>query len=213
MKCVCESFGAAGEAKAVRQTQRMHSTLKKIGPALREVGFRGSGQNYRKADGDFVFVINFQGSRWGDNFYVNLGAQPVFIPAEGNADLVKLKEYECMLRKRVGNDWPWEMSDETFASLQTEIISAQAAFFDHARTLRKALEMDAPETLLRNFASGTTEARATLHLSRAAAAFSCDLDISGARQFAPSPAFPATPKLDSSKGKSPDSADLPPHPP
>ena len=148
----------------------MHSTLKKIGPALREVGFRGSGQNYRKADGDFVFVINFQGSRWGDNFYVNLGAQPVFIPAEGNADLVKLKEYECMLRKRVGNDWPWEMSDETFASLQTEIISAQAAFFDHARTLRKALEMDAPETLLRNFASGTTEARATLHLSRAAAA-------------------------------------------
>src|SRR6185436_15452235 len=103
---------------------------------MRALGFRGSGQNYRKTEGDFVFVVNFQGSRSGDKFYVNLGAQPVYIPAEGNADLAKLKEYECMLRQRVGKEWPWQMSDQLFASLVVEITSAQAAFFGHAQTLR-----------------------------------------------------------------------------
>jgi len=142
--------------------------LKKVGPSLRALGFRGSGQNYRKREGDFVFVINFQGSRWGDNFYVNLGAQPVFIPAEGDADLGKLKEYECFLRRRVGKEWPWQISDQSLASLEAEIANAQARFFANAQTLRSALASDSPDELLRKFSSGTTEARATLHLARAA---------------------------------------------
>jgi hypothetical protein len=147
----------------------MQEVLKKIAPVLRALGFRGSGQNYRKSDGDFVFVINFQGSRSGDNFYVNLGAQPVFVPAEGDADLTKLKEYECILRRRVGRDWPWRMSDKSLALLEAEITSTQATFFGDAQTLRGALAIDSPEELLRKFSSGTTEVRATLHLARAAA--------------------------------------------
>ena len=147
----------------------MQDVLKKIAPVLRGMGFRGSGQNYRKADGDFVFVINFQGSRWGDNFYVNLGAQPVFVPAEGEADLKKLKEYECILRRRVGREWPWQISDDRLAELVGEINATQATFFGQAQTLRGALAVDATEELLRKFSSGTTEARATLHLARAAA--------------------------------------------
>jgi len=144
--------------------------LKKIAPLLRGMGFRGSGQNYRKVAGDFVFVINFQGSRWGDNFYVNLGAQPAFVPAEGHADLKKLKEYECILRRRVGHEWPWQMSDDSLATLVAEITSTQATFFGQAQTLRGALAVDTLDELLRKFSSGTTEARATLHLARAAAA-------------------------------------------
>jgi hypothetical protein len=146
----------------------MKDLLKRIAPFLRGMGFRGSGQNYRKVDGDFVLVINIQGSRWGDNFYVNLGAQPIFVPAEGNADLKTLKEYECILRRRVGQEWPWQMSDDHFTELEAEITSTQASFFGHAQTLRAALAVDAPENLLRKFSSGTTEARATLHLARAA---------------------------------------------
>jgi hypothetical protein len=142
--------------------------LKRVAPILRALGFRGSGQNYRKTEGDFVFVVNFQGSRWGDNFYVNLGAQPAFIPAEGDADLDKLKEYECILRRRVGKEWPWELSDRLFASLHEELSSAQAEFFGRAQTLRSALAIDSPDELLRKFSAGTTEARATLHLARAA---------------------------------------------
>ena len=147
----------------------MKEVLKKIAPSLRALGFRGSGQNYRKHEGDFIFVINFQGSRWGDNFYVNLGAQPIFIPAEGDADLAKVKEYQCVLRRRVGNEWPWQISDQLFASLETEIAAVQTVFFGNAQTLRSALASDSPDELLRKFSSGTTKARATLHLARAAA--------------------------------------------
>lgn len=147
----------------------MKDVLKRITPPMRVLGFRGSGQNYRKTEGDFVFVINFQGSRWGDKFYVNLGAQPVFVPAEGDADLTKLREYECILRRRVGGDWPWQMSDAVFSSLVAEITSAQAEFFGNAQTLRAALAVDGLEDLLRKFSAGTTAARATLHLARAAA--------------------------------------------
>jgi len=147
----------------------LKDVLKRVAPILRGLGFRGSGQNYRKTDGDFVLVVNFQGSRWGDNFYVNLGAQPIFIPAEGDADLKTLKEYECILRRRVGTEWPWQMSDQLFDSLQREIMTAQASFFGRAQTLRDALAVDSPDDLLQKFSAGTTEARATLHLARAAA--------------------------------------------
>lgn len=146
----------------------MKEVLKRVAPSLRALGFQGSGQNYRKREGDFVFVINFQGSRWGDNFYVNLGAQPIFIPSEGGADLAKLKEYECVLRRRVGNDWPWQMSDQLLASLEAEIAAVQTVFFGNAQTLRNALATDSPDELVRKFSSGTTQARATLHLARAA---------------------------------------------
>ena len=146
----------------------MKEVLKKIAPALRRLGFRGSGQNYRKVVGDFVFVVNFQGSRAGDEFFVNLGAQPTFAPAEGNADLAELKEYECILRRRVGKAWPWQMDAGTLVEVETEIESAQATFFSHAQTLREALASDSIDILLRKFSAGTTEARASLHLARAA---------------------------------------------
>jgi len=143
--------------------------LKRIAPSLRALGFRGSGQNYRKTEGDFVFIINFQGSKWGDAFFVNLGAQPTFIPAEGDADLERLKEYQCILQARVGGDWPWNLCEAQFASLEQQITSKQGAFFGHAQTLRTALAVDSPDSLLARFSAGTTKARAALHLARAAA--------------------------------------------
>lgn len=148
----------------------MKEVLKQIGPVLRSLGFRGSGNYFQKTEGDFIFLVNFQGSSWGENFYVNLGAQPTFIPAEGDADLSRLKEYECVLRRRVGQDWPWGMSPERFNALVKAITSTQADFFGNAQTLRSALAVDTPEDLLRKFSSGTTAAKAALHLARAAAA-------------------------------------------
>jgi hypothetical protein len=147
----------------------MRDVLKKMVPSLRELGFRGSGQNYRKEEGDFIFVINFQGNKWGDSFFVNMGAQPTFIPAECNADLAKLKEHECVLRQRVGGERPCQMSDEVLASLVAEISKAQAAFFANAQMLRNALATDSLDDLLRRFSSyATTNARTALHLARAA---------------------------------------------
>jgi len=142
--------------------------LKKVAPSLRALGFRGSGQNYRKTEGDFVFIINFQGSSSGDSFFVNLGAQPTFIPSEGEADPKKLKEYDCVFRRRMDGDWRWNLSESQLASLVRQVASAQAAFFENAQTLRSALAVDSPDTLLSKFTAGTSEARAALHLARAA---------------------------------------------
>ena len=148
----------------------MDEIFKKTALVLRERGFRGSGQTYRKVEDEFAFVINFQRSRWGDVFYVNLGAQPTFIPAEGNAPLKTLKEYECIWRRRVGSEWPAQLSNERFESFVEELIATQRAFFGHAKTFRIAVTSETPETLLDKFGAGTTQARASLHLARAALA-------------------------------------------
>lgn len=145
----------------------MKGILSYLAPALRRVGFKGSGQYYRKTEADFVFVVNFQGSPWGDRFYINLGAQPVFIPAEGQANWKRLKEYQCILRRRVGTSWPWEMSADSIRAVETELLSVQNEFFGLAQTMRASFAVDPPGVLLQKFSSGTTEGRATLHLARA----------------------------------------------
>ncbi len=115
----------------------MREVLKKLGSSLRAVGFRGSGQYFHKKEGDFIFVVNFQGSRWGDVFYVNLGAQPVFIPNEVGVDQdpKRLKEYQCIHRKRVGDQWRWKMSDAMFGALKAELLAALKEFFIHTQSL------------------------------------------------------------------------------
>jgi hypothetical protein len=150
----------------------MREILSKLAIPLRRLGFKGSGQNFRRIDGDFIFVINFQGSRWGDVFYINLGAQPLFIPAENEEmpDPRKLKEYECVLRTRVGDQYPWRMTERETQELVIRLDVAQRNFFDRAQRLRSAIESDPSETLLHEFCAGTTKARAALHLARACVA-------------------------------------------
>ncbi len=148
----------------------MKEVVKRIAPLLRSFGYRGSGQTYRRDDGAFAFVTNFQASRTGDRFLVNLGAQLVFVPAEGDANFAKLKEYDCIFRRRVGVEWPRAMSDLEFQNFQEQVLEAQRRFFGHVKTLPEALEASAsPEALLDSYCIGTTRARATLHLARAAA--------------------------------------------
>src|SRR4051812_17344907 len=113
----------------------MKAILKQIAPHLRALGFRGSGQNYRKTEGDFVFVVNIQGSSSGDTFYVNLGAQPVFIPNDGSVELKDLKEYHCVFRRRVGAPWPWDIPFNGCPAFLDELTIAQAAFCVHILTL------------------------------------------------------------------------------
>lgn len=148
----------------------MREVLRRIGPILRAHGFRGSAQSFRKTDGDWRCVVNFQGSRWGDEFYVNLGAHPMFIPAEGNADIGRLKEYECMLRTRVGGVWTWEMSDEAFVSFKGSVLAAQVTFFGQASRWNEALAAGSVNELMDKFRPHcVSPARLALHLARAAA--------------------------------------------
>jgi len=149
----------------------MHELLKRLAPALRNEGFCGSGSNFRKFDGDFGFVINFQSTRDGGRFYTNLGAQPSFIPIEGGGEREisseTLKEYECVFRKRVDVDWSWGMSDAEVARFEFDLLTEQANFFRHAGTFRDAVATEPPDAVLRGFSWGCAEARAALHVARA----------------------------------------------
>lgn len=147
----------------------MNELLKELGAHIRRLGFKGSGQNFRKVEDDYVFVINIQKSRTGEVFYVNLGAQPAFIPAECDSDLSTLKEYECVMRTRVGEEWNWSPDEQARLALMRQIDLAQEAFFGQVRTLKTAIADDSADELLRKFSLGKTAARAALHLARAAA--------------------------------------------
>ena len=154
-------------AASATHTQPMRDIVKELTPSLIEAGFGGSGRTWRRTEGDFVFVISFDGA--ADGFYINLGAHPTFIPAEGQAepDAATLKEYECALRSRVGDKWKWTMSDREIAALGAELGAAHATFFAHAGSLPKAIETESAEKLMDQFCRGTPPARAALHLARA----------------------------------------------
>ena len=112
---------------------QVNQILKLLGPAIRRLGFKGAGQTYRRVEDDNVFVINLQFSRARNVFYANLGAQPTFTPALGGAELATLKEYACVMRTRVGRDWPLDLDEEGVPPLVREIDDKQRDFFGRAR--------------------------------------------------------------------------------
>ena len=144
----------------------MKEILKDLGSHIRSLGFKGSGQNFRKLEEDFVFVINIQGSSSGKDFYVNLGAQPTFIPTKCDRPLATLKEYQCVLRTRVGVRWEWSLDEQALDALKREIELTQREFFVLARTMRASIAQDSVDQLLDKFKMGN----AALHLARATAA-------------------------------------------
>jgi hypothetical protein len=143
--------------------------LQYLGAHIRALGFKGSGKTFRRVEEDYVFVINIQKSRTGEGFFINLGAQPTFIPAECGAALSTLKEYECVMRRRVGDEWTWTLNDAARLALIRRIEAEQNAFFGTVRQLRAALAQASADELLGKYSMGTPPARAALHLARAAA--------------------------------------------
>ena len=120
--------GAASEIRGRRPS--MKAVLQELASPIRGWGYRGSGQNYRRVVGDIIFVINFQKSRWGDRFYVNLGGQPNVIPDEGerDPDPKTLKEYECVFRHRLPGDWNIAISTPETVSLTAALDAARHTF-------------------------------------------------------------------------------------
>jgi hypothetical protein len=151
----------------------MREVIKDLGPRLRALGLKGSGQYYRKVAGEWVVVVNLQGSRWGDRFFVNLAAHPVLIPTINDepVDPKRIKEHDCLLRTRVGQDWSWALRAEEVSDLVSQIERCAIDLVSRAQGLRGAVATELPEALVRNFTVGQTDAFASLHLARAALAF------------------------------------------
>ena len=102
---------------------RLEDALKLyLAPALRADEFKGSGRNYRRVYNGVVQALNVQGSRWGGSFAINLGLQPLAIPAilDRPVDPKKIGEIDCVLRRRLRegetDQWWAHASAETAAS-------------------------------------------------------------------------------------------------
>jgi hypothetical protein len=76
---------------------------KHLYPTLRDEGFKGSGSTLRRIAGPLVHVFNVQGSRSGDECYLNLGVHLAFLPPEGglSVPVESLEESHCVFRQRI----------------------------------------------------------------------------------------------------------------
>lgn len=77
---------------------------KEFAPKLREIGFKGSGQNFYRAKDDVINIINIQANKYGGSCAVNLGLHLSFLPTNTGMDLPEIrniKEYDCEFRMRL----------------------------------------------------------------------------------------------------------------
>ena len=84
-------------------------------PELRSLGFKGSGQNFRRMRDDVVNTINIQGNKYGGSVAVNLGLHLTFLPVcwSGEVpDMSKIREVDCEFRNRLApkgrTDYWWK---------------------------------------------------------------------------------------------------------
>jgi hypothetical protein len=104
-------------------------------PALRSEGFQGSGATLRRVRYPIVHVVNLQGSDSGKEFYVNLGAHPLFLPTEGGgipSAPDRIDEAACAFRDRIdppGEARRWSYRRTAVASLAREWEGQGRPFF------------------------------------------------------------------------------------
>lgn len=169
----------------------MKDVLAQIVPTLRSLGFKGSGQNYRKQTEGAALVVNFQKSSGGERFYVNLGVQPLCIPAEGDGqpDPTQIKEYECVFRRRLAPPegalgWPYDLNAATADELRAKISSAYADYLSPLAQIPGPVTELTPEQFKAQGGGsifGGSQARNALNFARINLALG---DVGRARAFA-----------------------------
>mgnify|MGYP001411220245 CR=1 FL=1 len=112
-----------------------------LAPLLRADGFVGSGRTFRRVAGDWIHVVNVQGSRYGGQFAVNLGVQPLAIPdVRGNPpDAKKITEELCEFRRRLSESEArtdkWWKHENTVESMATAMLDAATMYANTGRLL------------------------------------------------------------------------------
>ncbi|WP_018623586.1 DUF4304 domain-containing protein [Kangiella aquimarina] len=85
-------------------------------PLLRQDGFKGSGQNFRRVKGDVIHTINLQNNKYGGSCCLNVGVHFTFLPvcwdSKQMPNLNKIKEVDSEFRFRVApegkSDYWWK---------------------------------------------------------------------------------------------------------
>ncbi|MGZ3239487.1 MAG: DUF4304 domain-containing protein [Burkholderiaceae bacterium] len=117
---------------------RLEDSIKEhLAPLLRADGFTGSGRTFRRIVGDFIQVVNVQGSRYGGQFAINLGIQPicVFDVLGQVPDKKKITESLCEFRRRLsasGADQWWK-HDTTKESMDSAVKAAAVVYCEKGR--------------------------------------------------------------------------------
>jgi|GEM_PF-4310808 len=90
-------------------------------PLLSSWNFSGSGKDYWYHSEHAVCVINFQGSRDADGFFINVGVQPLLIPnfLGETPDRNGMSEPSCVFRSRVDPPhgmamWTYELESDEY---------------------------------------------------------------------------------------------------
>lgn len=150
-------------------------------PSLRADGFSGSGRTFRRVSDGWVQVINVQGSRYGGQFAVNLGLQPLSIfHVLGEApDPKKITESLCEFRRRLSDSgadqwWAYEPTQESMNEAAREACAVYETIgrdlFRHVGGAQSQINGATPDA----FASGafdfsgfgSTQVRMALVLAR-----------------------------------------------
>jgi hypothetical protein len=179
------------------KSARLESSIREhLAPYLREDGFAGSGRTFRRTVGEFIQVINVQGSQHGGQFAINLGLQPRSIPdVQGDdPDPSKITEELCEFRRRLheGTGDKWWKHEATKESMDAAVQLAAALYVSVGRDL--LLRVAAPESPLLHVTAqqldadqfdflgfGSTKVRMALALGRLRR---MQGEMSSAREFA-----------------------------
>ena len=109
---------------------RLEDAIKKcLVPYLRQDAFTGSGRTFRRVIEGWIQVVNVQGSRFGGQFAINLGLQPLAIPdVLGNvADPKKITEPLCEFRRRLSESGADQWWKHDGSALSMEAAASAAA--------------------------------------------------------------------------------------
>lgn len=167
-------------------------------PRLRELGFKGSGSNFCRVQGEVINTINIQGNKYGGSSAVNLGLHLTFLPVNWKdelPDLKKIKEVDCEFRNRLAprgkHDYWWEYGDlfnspskQVRHLIETYLDVGEPAFSEYDTVEKVADMISLDQIFADNYIEafgGITEVRAALTMARIHG-YLGNLDL--ARQFA-----------------------------
>ncbi len=100
--------------KDPRKKEFLNILKTEFAPRLRDAGFQGSGQNFRRVQGEVIHAINVQANKYGGSYAVNLGLHLTFLPLTWSRrvpDPAKIFAYECEFTTRLAppgkSDYWW----------------------------------------------------------------------------------------------------------
>jgi len=152
-------------------------------PRLRELGFKGSGSNFRRIRGEVINTVNIQGNKYGGSSAVNLGLHLTFLPVNWEdqlPDIKKVKEIDCEFRNRLApkrkHDYWWKYgglfkspSKQVSHLIDTYLKVGEPAFSKYDTVERVANMISIEESFANNYIEafgGITEVRAALTMAR-----------------------------------------------